>query len=155
MTKFDPVRTLQVAEQCFPPQPTCALSDAGRSRRLGSRARRALSALAVNGTTTTVITHMALQHGQEAASVGGVEGVGSIVGAVDDTKAGQDVALGDEPLLGGVVGGGAAHRALLAGFAAALGGVEAGGTARGTYRGGSRQSIAAKLVSKLNTTCAA
>jgi hypothetical protein len=120
--------------------PTCALGDVGRSRSLSRRASRAPCALAVDGATATVVTDWALQHRQETTTGAWVEGVGRIVGAVDHTKTSQDVAIGDDPLLGGVVGSSAAGRALLAGFAAALGGVEAGRAARSTCRGGGRHS---------------
>ncbi len=104
----------------------------------GAAAGRALLALGAGVTTSAEPADGALQHWQVdqlvQGQVGvGVEGVG-VVGAVDHTEAALDKALCDEPLLAGVVSGGAACRALLAGLAAALGRVETGSTATGTCR---------------------
>jgi hypothetical protein len=118
--------------------PTCALCDAGRSGSLRGRSGRARCAFAVNGPTTTVVTNWALQHRQETAAGTWVEGVGCIVGTVDHTKTGQDVAIGDDPLLCGGVGGCAARRALLTRLAAALCGVKAWRATRSTCKGSGR-----------------
>jgi hypothetical protein len=129
-------------QQAGTPQPRWPLTVTGCdiccSWLPGAAACWALLALGAGSTSLAIVANGALQHCQVHQLVQGqvcvgVEGVGAV--AVDHTRTGLDKALGDEPLLAGVVIGGAACRALLAGLAAALGRVEAGRTATGTCRG--------------------
>ena len=124
--------------------PTLAAGGVCGAGRLGGAACRALLALGAGGTTLAVVADGALQHGHIGQLVQGhvgvgVEGVGAVGGAVDHTKTALDKAVGVKPLLQGDIAGGTAGRALLAGLAAALVGVEAGRAATGTCRSQERE----------------
>lgn len=134
----------RVTQYCYP-SPALSLTTAacciGAAWCLCRGACGASLALEVGGTSGCAeVADRALQHWQgsllviaQVAGVG-VVGISGVGGAVDDTETCLDEALSHKLLAVLCIGCGTACRALLAGLLAALGGVEARGTAGGTCR---------------------